>query len=100
MSDDTSARITAEERPQVDGGRLTDDIGISEQDIEWWKRFTRLESDDINRRTSMSDTFEAVSADFVDEFYAPLQPHSEAISVVDSSSKRSVTVSTTEESHQ
>ena len=83
----TDYKITDENRNGVDGERLTDEIGIDRKEIEWRKEFTQFDRPDAERLAGMSELFEDISDDLVDEFYDHLQSHSEAIAILDSSSK-------------
>ena len=87
MSLRSSRGIDDDSRRGVDGASLTTDIGIDGDEIEWRSAFTRFDADDAAQVEAMSGTFERIADDLVDEFYDHLQSHSEAVAVLDSSSK-------------
>ena len=87
MSLRSSRGIDDDSRRTVDGESLTTDIGIDRDEIEWRSAFTRFDADDAARVEALSGTFERIADDLVEEFYDHLQSHSEAVAVLDSSSK-------------
>jgi heme-based aerotactic transducer len=80
-------KITDADRKEVDGNRLVDEIGIGRKEIEWRKEFTQFDRPDTERLTGMSDLFDEIADDLVEEFYDHLQSHSEAVAILDSSTK-------------
>ena len=80
-------KISERERGQVDGGRLTGELGIDDGEIDWRKDFTQFDDDDERTLTGMSDTFERIADDLVEEFYEHLGDYDETVAVLDSSSK-------------
>ena len=87
MSSQTTHKVDAESRRSVDGASLTDEIGIDEAEIEWRRAYTRFDGEDAARLEGMSDTFERIADDLVEEFYDHLGSHDETVAVLDSSSK-------------
>ncbi len=87
MSSQISYKIDEASRRTVDGGELTDEIGIDDEEIDRRTDFTRFDDEDSARLEEMSDTFERIADDLVEEFYEHLQSHSETVAVLDSSSK-------------
>ena len=87
MNEGESLKITAENRSNVDGQRLTDEIGIDASAIDWRKEFTGFDESDVERLESMDGTFDRIADSLVEEFYEHLQSHSESVAIIDSSSK-------------
>jgi heme-based aerotactic transducer len=85
MSEDV--KISDADRKRVSGRDLTANIGIDGDEITWRKEFTRFDDRDAERLAEMSDVFESVAGDLVDEFYDHLQSHSRSVAILDSSSK-------------
>ena len=67
MGENTSVKISDEDRRQVDGQRLTSSIGIDSGEINWRKDFTRFDEADRERLDSMSGTFDRIAEGLVDE---------------------------------
>jgi heme-based aerotactic transducer len=49
--------------------------------------YTRFDEADAARLEGMSDTFERIAADLIEEFYDHLGAHEESVAMLDSSSK-------------
>ena len=87
MSSQTTHKVDAESRRSVDGASLTDEIGIDGTEIERRRAYTRFDGEDAARLEGMSDTFERIADDLVEEFYEHLGDYDETVAVLDSSSK-------------
>ncbi len=82
-----TTKIDDETRRGVDGGRLTEEIGIDRAEISWRKGFTRFDEEDADRLAAMEDTFDRIADDLVTDFYDHLESFSESQAIVDSSTK-------------
>lgn len=87
MSTEGDFKVTDTDRRNVDGRRLTDEIGIDQREIAWRKDFTGLTGEDVRRLEEVAPVLDDVADDIVDEFYSHLQEYSEAIAILDSSTK-------------
>ncbi|MGM0604144.1 MAG: globin-coupled sensor protein [Halobacteriota archaeon] len=87
MSGQYELKITDERRQRVDGTQLTDELGIDAGEINWREDFTRFDESDKRRLESMSETFESIADDLVEEFYDHLQSYSGSVAIMNSSSK-------------
>ncbi|WP_049984505.1 MULTISPECIES: globin-coupled sensor protein [Halorubrum] len=80
-------RITAEDRKQVDGTRLIDELGIDQQQIAWRKDFTNFEQADEKRLSELNSVVEPVIDDAVEDFYEHLESYDETLEIFGRSSK-------------
>ncbi|WP_336037188.1 globin-coupled sensor protein [Halobacterium yunchengense] len=80
-------KITDADRRNVDGRQLATEIGIDAEEIEWRKEFTQFGDADRRRLEEMSETFDRVADDLVEDFYDRLQEYSETVAILESSSK-------------
>ncbi|AFZ74335.1 methyl-accepting chemotaxis sensory transducer [Natronobacterium gregoryi] len=87
MGTNPRLKITDDDRQQVDGTQLTDDIGIDRDEIEWRKDFTGFDSADATRLESMAPLFDEITDDLVEEFYDHLQSHAKTADIFDSTTK-------------
>lgn len=71
----------------MDGSKLTTEIGIDDEEIRWRKQFTQFTGGDAERLASMDEDFDALADALAEEFYDRLQEFSDAVSVMDRSSK-------------
>ena len=83
----SSFEITSEDRRQVNGDSLTENIGINQKEIQWRKKFTRFSSEEEEILESMSGIFEEIADDLVNEFYGHLEDYEETKEILDMSSK-------------
>jgi heme-based aerotactic transducer len=79
--------ITETERRGVSGSELTRKIGIDAEEIAWRKEYSRFTDEDARRLAEVSEIFEEIADDLVDEFYEHLQSYNQTIAIIDSSSK-------------
>ena len=80
-------KVTDETRRGVDGGRLTDAIGIDDDEIAWRKAFTQFDGEDAALLEEMSGTFDDIAEDLVEEFYDHLQEFGRTTDILGSSTK-------------
>lgn len=80
-------QITAEDRRQVDGKRLIDDIGIDRRQIAWRKDFTNFDQTDEQRLKDLNSVVEPVIDDAVEDFYDHLESYDETLEIFGRSSK-------------
>jgi len=59
--DSNGTKLDAEKRRTVDGSKLTAEIGIDNEEIEWRKSFTRLDGDDTERLSAMEPMFDTIA---------------------------------------
>lgn len=86
MTDDT-VKIDDETRRGVDGSALSASIGIDEREINWRKSFTGFGRADAERLAGMSDTFDRIAEDLVEDFYDHLADCEEAREIIGDSTK-------------
>ena len=82
-----SMKVTETERTGVVGADLTNRIGIDADEIAWRKEYTRFSDEDAQHLLDVSDVFEEIADELVEEFYQHLQTYDETIAILDSSSK-------------
>jgi len=87
MASNPQTKISKAERRLVDGARLTEALGIDGNEIDWRKEYTQFSQADTRNLESVSDVFDAIADDLVDDFYDHLQSHNETVAIIDSSSK-------------
>ena len=83
----TDIKISERERSAVSGQGLTDEIGIDSGEINWRKDFTQFDEDDEETLTEISNVFDRIADDLVEEFYGHIQSYSQSVAILDSSSK-------------
>ena len=87
MSPPDDVKIADDDRQQVSGRELIDEIGISADEVDWRKEFTQFDDADRRRLDELSETFSRIADDLVEEFYGHLRAHEEAVAIIDSSTK-------------
>ncbi|AXG10207.1 globin-coupled sensor protein [Haloplanus rubicundus] len=87
MTPPEDIKITDDDRRQVSGRELIEEIGIDPNEIDWRKEFTNFDDADCRRLDEMSETFGRIADDLVEEFYDHLQAHAETVAIIDSSTK-------------
>jgi heme-based aerotactic transducer len=87
MAPPDDVKITDDDRRQVNGRELIDEIGIDTDEISWRKDFTQFGDADRQRLDELSETFRRIADDLVEDFYGHLQAHQETIAIIDSSTK-------------
>jgi heme-based aerotactic transducer len=87
MSPPDDVKITDDDRRQVSGRELIDEIGIGADEVDWRKEFTQFGDADRRRLDGLSETFSRIADDLVEEFYGHLRAHEEAVAIIDSSTK-------------
>ena len=61
-------KITETERKTVAGSELTQKLGINADEIAWRKEYTGFTDEDASRLVAISDIFEAIVDELVEEF--------------------------------
>ncbi|MFB6101884.1 MAG: protoglobin domain-containing protein [Haloplanus sp.] len=87
MAPPDDVKISDDDRQRVSGRELVAEIGIGPEEIDWRKEFTQFDDVDRRRLDEMSGTFDRIADDLVEEFYDHLQSYSEAVAIIDSSTK-------------
>ncbi len=80
-------KITAENRQEVSGSQLTDDIGIDSEEIRWRKDFTGFDGGDRQCLDGLSGVLEDIADDLVDDFYDHLEEYDETREIFGDSTK-------------
>jgi heme-based aerotactic transducer len=83
----TREQITAQDRNRLDGGTLASDIGLTNEEIQWRKEFTGLDSADEERLERMEATMEDHLDPMVEEFYERLTDHQRTTEIFGRSTK-------------
>lgn len=80
-------KTTDSDRQSVTGRSLTDEIGLTRDEIQWRKDFTHFGPSDEQRLQHLEPVFEAAADEIVEEFYDTLQQYDETRAILDSSTK-------------
>ncbi|WP_420182527.1 globin-coupled sensor protein [Haloarcula sp. KBTZ06] len=86
-SKNSRERISSSDRKAVDGGTLTDRIGLDAGEIRWRKEFTGFDESDVDNLTAMEAKTNARAESVVDDFYDHLKSFDETIEIFGRSTK-------------
>lgn len=79
MTPPDGVKITDDDRRQVSGRELIDEIDIDSDDIDWCKEISQCGDADRRRLDEMSSTFDRIADDLIEEFYEQFQSRAETV---------------------